>query len=375
MYLYPLIPTSIGKHLSKSIYDDNGRVLLKKGVTLTDRYLKRLKELGYSEVYVEDALSEGVELEENLKAETSNRALLTIKKAMEFCRSGQAIDYKGIEEIASEIIDNVLNRSNTLINLSQLKRYDWYTYYHSVNVCVISLMIAKWHRYSRPKLMDLGVGALLHDVGKISVPAEVLNKRGRLNKEEWDVIKTHPTKGYEVISKIYSKDHTAAAVAIQHHERLDGSGYPNGINASDITHASRISTISDAFDALVSTRAYRSRLSPDEAVKTMRESIGTQFDRDLMNVFLKKITIYPNGSLVVLENGLIGIVLRQNPKNNYRPAIKIVADIEGNILSDQYTVDLSNSNLAVREGWDRLYFDEFIESKQGNKQATQNYLN
>lgn len=363
MFLYPLIPSLEGKALGQNIYDDNGNVLLKKGVILKQSYIKKLLKMGYFEVYIQDELSEGVDDTPLLKEETKRRAVLTIKKIMQDYESRDRIQYQDVCGIVSHIVDELMDQNCRVISLQGLKAYDSYTFYHSINVCALSVMLARWCYYTKDRLIELGMGALLHDLGKQKIPREILNKRDKLSDEEWEYIKKHPGEGYEAIKKVPQLSSICAHIAYQHHERIDGKGYPRGLQGDEILTQARIASIADVFDAITSQRPYRKKMLSYKAVEVMEEFMGTQFDEEFLKIFLNSIAVYPNGSVVELENDLMGIVLKQNTGNNRKPRVKIIGQRVSDmiVLLEPYELDLEFQELSIKRAWERYELDKLMK--------------
>jgi HD-GYP domain-containing protein (c-di-GMP phosphodiesterase class II) len=221
-----------------------------------------------------------------------------------------------------DIIEELIRRKDSLINVIDLKDYDNYTYSHSVNVTVLSVVtgISLGLEYSR--LKSLGMGALLHDVGKIFVPVEVLNKPGKLTTEEFAQIKKHPEQGFTKVKEEDILDAPGRAVILQHHEKLDGSGYPGNRRGKDIHELAKIVAVADVYDALTSDRPYRVRWSPAQGLEYIYTIAGSHLEVDIVAKFVRNIAPFPLGSLVQCSNGMIGYVV-ENEINPHRPILQI----------------------------------------------------
>ncbi|OYP31617.1 phosphohydrolase, partial [Lachnotalea glycerini] len=210
-------------------------------------------------------------------------------------------------------------------NMVDLKIYDDYTYYHSVNVAILSLIVGNALKFHRAMLIQLGMAAILHDIGKKFTPIEILSKPGMLTDEEFDIIKEHPTNGYHFIKRFFPSISSATYVGIlQHHERYDGSGYPSGAQGEGISLLGRILAVCDVYDALVSDRPYHKAYLPSEALEFIQGGSGSMFDPAIVITFCYKVASYPLGTAVTLSNGEVGIVVENYEEFNTRPKVKIV---------------------------------------------------
>lgn len=293
-----------GMVVARSIYDSSGRVILAKGVSLKPAYIERLVELGYSYVYVLDSTEtlEEVHVDEPISEQTRMQAVTSLKDTMETFRSTGSADLRQLSKIVDDIIDEISSNPDVLVSMVDIKCHDGYTFGHSVNVCVLSVMLGLEKGLNKFDVRDLGQGAILHDVGKLFIPDEILNKSGPLTDEEFEVVRCHTKDGFDVLRQKRDISLFSAHVAYQHHERLDGSGYPRRLVGDDIHQFAKLVAIVDSYDAMTSDRVYRSALTPYEAVSILvRET--RKYDRDLVGRFLKLVAVYPIGSVVRLSSG------------------------------------------------------------------------
>jgi HD-GYP domain-containing protein (c-di-GMP phosphodiesterase class II) len=242
-------------------------------------------------------------------------------------------DLKNTVQIITEMVEYLLNNkeiSNT--HLTEIKTHDNYTYIHSLNTCVIALFFGVQLSFTRSMLVDLGVGALLHDVGKTKIPKGILNKMGKLTEAEFGVMKQHSALGYELTEKLDYISERSRRIILEHHERIDGSGYPRGLDGKRISRFAKIAAISDVYDAIVSDRVYRKGVSGNEAYEFILGGAGTFFDWELVNIFKNNFSIYPLGVCVKLSNGLEGFVIKDNNGFPDRPVIRITYNQEGKAI-------------------------------------------
>lgn len=317
MRVYATEDLEEGMVLARSIYDSEGRVVLAKGVALRSAYIERLGELGYSYVYVLDPSEtlEEIDLDEPISQETRVQAIALLRDTVESIRKTGTADLRQLSSIVDDIIDQIASNPDVVISMVDIKSYDSYTYSHSVNVCVLSVMLGLEKGMNKYDVKDLGEGAILHDIGKLFVPNEILNKSGPLTDEEFEVVRRHTRDGFDVLRKKNDISLFAAHVAYQHHERLDGSGYPRRLEGDEIHEYARIAAIVDSYDAMTSDRVYRSALTPYEAVSILVKETNTKYDRDLVGRFLKLVATYPIGSVVRLNNGDVCTVVNVTKKS------------------------------------------------------------
>jgi HD-GYP domain-containing protein (c-di-GMP phosphodiesterase class II) len=339
-----------GSVLGKPIYTSDGNILLNAGMRLKESYIARLKELNINYIYVDDNISYDISIEDVISDETRFEARLAIRKAMDFVKLGQKLDTIPIRNVVNNIIDDILYKKDLIVNLSDIRSTDDYTFCHSVNVCVLSVLNGVALGYDREKLHQLGMGAILHDVGKTKIPQEVLLKPDVLNKKEYEIAKMHTNYGYEILSEsdefsVYSK-----YIALTHHERVDGNGYPLGLKDGQIHEFSKIVSISDVYDALTSDRVYKKSVKISDAVDFLVGMSNHMFDHELVKSFLKHIAIYPIGTIVNLSTGEKAIVVDINKDFRNRPIVRVIEDYSGNHLDSFIEIDLTKTNSVFITG-------------------------
>ena len=227
------------------------------------------------------------------------------------------------------------------MGISDLQTYDENTYLHSLSVTVISIAIGTELELNKEQLCNLGVCAMLHDIGKIEIPIEIISKPAKLTKNEYDIVKTHTSLGGSYIVKNKEISNDIYLGVVSHHEKFDGTGYPNGLKKKEIPLFGRIITVSDVYDALTANRPYRTPIKPFEAIEYIMGGAGTSFDYDIVKAFLKRIEPYPIGACVRLSDGRRGKIIRKNYNFPLRPVIKIIEGKE-EILDLQNNFNLKN---------------------------------
>ncbi|MCB2290387.1 HD-GYP domain-containing protein [Clostridium sp. CS001] len=340
MRLVPIEVAKPGDCLAKTIFDDDGRVLLREGVALTDAFLIRIKRLQIFSIYINDEYSETI-IEDVIKPELRQTAIKAIKETFysfekysqysssasfnekKFAKEKQSY-FESIGSIAKDIIDEIISKKNVMINLVDIKSLDNYTYQHSVNVAVISLVLGVQLQLNQNELYTLCMGALIHDIGKVLIPKDIALKPGPLTDEEFRIMKMHTTKGYDYLKGCLEISAPSRIIALQHHEKVNGTGYPDNLKDISINRFARIVAIADVYDALTSDRPYRKAMSPNDAVEYIFSHGDTQFDFEMVKVFAKAVVPYPPGTLVRLNTGEIAVVTDVFPNLALRPQVKVI---------------------------------------------------
>ena len=258
-------------------------------------------------------------------------------------RMGNAIKVEEADALVGEINDTIARNSDALLSLIRLKNADDYTYLHSVAVCALMIALARQLGLDSALTQKLGVAGLLHDVGKIFIPGEVLNKPGKLTDEEFATVKDHPRLGWEMLRKSDGIDEIALDVCLHHHERVDGKGYPDHLSGEELSLFARMGAVCDVYDAITSNRCYKAGWEPAEALRKMAEWKDGHFDEAVFQGFIKAVGIYPTGTLVKLKSGRLGVVIEQTPDNLLSPIVKVFFSTRTQSPITQELVDLSKS--------------------------------
>jgi len=257
---------------------------------------------------------------------------------------GQVPSVQASREAVNSIVDNVLENKGAMLELSGLMEYDEYTFFHSVNVTILSIALGSLVSSNRRFLNSLGVGALMHDIGKMTVELEVLNKSGSLSADEWNLMRMHPVYGAEVAAGMRGLDRSAIVVILEHHMRYDLDGYPDRRPRRPQHLTSRIVAIADAYDAMTSRRSYAVAHRQDEAIEVLNREAGTSFDPILVRMFTQMLGVYPPRTIVKVNTGEVGVVLRPNTDMR-APWVRVVTDTTGAFI-DPFDVDLSDPESA-----------------------------
>lgn len=247
-----------------------------------------------------------------------------VKGFMENVALGRAINVEIAKKVVAECVDSIIKSPDALMWLTQLKERDEYTSQHSMNVCILAITLARQIDLPLEEIETIGLCGMMHDMGKMSIPLEILNKPGKLEPEELAIMKTHSTLGWKLLMSHAGMPGAAIDTAYNHHERLDGKGYPRGLTAEKIPLYTRIVTIVDMYDAITSDRVYQNGKTHLEAIKILTQASGDQLDSGLVVKFIESLGIYPPGNIVEMTNGEVAVVIEVNPVKKLKPKITML---------------------------------------------------
>ena len=323
-----------GMQLAKPIRGADGRMLLREHVLLTDRYILSLQKLGLRFVFIADEATTDIQLQESISPEVSHEVLSRIQRiytqlgdsshSQQLLQSGRV--GREFTELFKMLFQSLLDDDTFILNLSSIYSNDAYLYTHSMNVGLSACILGMAHGYNDKKIVQFGVGAMLHDIGKLQINRAILNKPGALTQEERAEVERHCELGYQFLLQQAEIATVSAHCALQHHEKFDGTGYPRQLHGLDIHEFGRILAVPDVYDAMTSNRVYRKALLPHEGIEYLYSQSGVHFDQQFVRLFAKHVNIYPNGLPVDLSNGAKGVVARMNKFNLQRPVILVLEE-------------------------------------------------
>ena len=322
--------------LAKTIYGPAGQVWLSKGVEVKPQYAVYLQHLGIDSIYVHDSRLGNLVVDDMLMEETQQEARILVKEIMESdsgsaCTSQKSVNFadEDIKKIVIKIVDELISNQDLMVNLVDIRAVTGYAFAHSVNTCVLATLTGAKLHYDTFQLQTLATGSLLHDIGYIVVPPEIMQKKGLLEHDEYVLIKTHPSFGVELFrhSTLFTDD--IGAIIHQHHERRNGEGYPQGLQGDHINSMAQITAIADVYDALTSTRPYRKAYHPIQVIEMLTAWGEEYFNLEILRTFLSFIAAYPVGTHVMLSNGESGMVIANTPGYTTRPAVRVFYTGEG----------------------------------------------
>ena len=350
-----------GMKIDQVVVDRMGRNLIVRGAELDEYIIDSLLKMGIMAVYIQDGEYEPEDPEKIAspaakkqieKLRTEDRSKVALSDSVRQ-RVSEGIQYmysntkdpqlaSTTNSIASDLMDAIQNNDAVAIDINALKTSDEYTFKHSVDVATISMLLAKTLGLSSQQIYEIGVAGLMHDLGKTMIPLEILNKPGRLDDKEFEVMKQHPVFGYRIVKSHQEFNESVALAVLQHHEKINGKGYPLGANAQQINPYAKILSVADIYDALVTERPYKSAFSQRDAVE-MIMSMTAELDMNAMNAFLQSMILYPVDSIVELSNGEKARVVKNHPHYILRPTV--VALKSGKVYD--LGEDLNCANLII----------------------------
>ena len=271
-------------------------------------------------------------------------AHLIVHKILSDVRLGKQVEVEKLEPVVERITDSVFRNRDALISLSRIKNKDDYTFQHSVSVCVLLISFCQAMGYERDVMREVGIGGLLHDIGKMMVPDHILNKPVELTAPEFTMMQSHAALGREILKQTPGVPATAIIITAQHHERYDGTGYPDRLKGNQISVFGQMASIVDVYDALTSNRVYHRGMDPVAALKKLFEWSKTHFNEELVHHFIRTIGIFPVGSLVSLKSGRIGVVVDPDNQDLLHPTVRVVYDMNSGQALPPVDIDLSRSS-------------------------------
>jgi HD-GYP domain-containing protein (c-di-GMP phosphodiesterase class II) len=347
-----------GMIYDKAIYVDRNNMLVPANVQVKEEDIKKLMTWGVSEVETAGKLITGSNNTSERQAlkivENYNELLKKRKKLIEIyqatrtavdrvyghIRSDDQFDVDDLKKCIDDIIQITNENSNIFLFLYGLDEGKDYFVTHAINVTFYAISIGIALQYSMNSLRELGLGAILINAGMIKVPLYITRKQSNLTEQEFNQIKTHPLHGYKALKELAKLDDNVAKVSIQHHEQFDGKGYPRGLSGKSIDEYARIASIADGYESQISNRSYRSKVDFYNAMRNLLSSGVNKYDPDILRIFLSKMSVYPIGSIVEINDSSIGIVIGSIPEKPLRPLIKLIFDKEKNKLEDTIILNL-----------------------------------
>jgi HD-GYP domain-containing protein (c-di-GMP phosphodiesterase class II) len=324
--IVPLDEQVVGERLGQPIFGPDGRLLLHAGIRLDAKYRDMLRARGYDSVPVQDPLAPDVMAAGILREATE----VTARAALDRCLQNVGEPSRGavnaVRQVVERIIADIASNASLAYNICALRSVQDTLFTHSVNVCVYAVVLGSCLAMEREDLRKLGVGALLHDIGKI-YHLDLVNKPGRLTPDEFERIKRHTTDGYELLRRQDGIDLLSAHVAFQHHERLDGTGYPRGIGRDRIHPWALITAVADVFDTITGDRPYGVGLPSCAAMAELRRAAESgQLEPGLVRHLSHRVAAYPDGSILLLESGQVAVVVAQTADGAEHPLIRVLTD-------------------------------------------------
>ncbi len=287
-----------------------------------------------------------------------------VKDMFDEVRMGNAVNLSVISPVVKDIVSSVEQHRDALLTIARLKSSSDYTYMHSVAVCGLMVALSKRMNLNTKQIEQAGLAGLLHDIGKVAMEDEILNKPGKLTDEEYTAIKSHTTEGYKILSKT-KMEKAVLDVVLHHHEKIDGSGYPDQLKGNNISVLSRMGAICDVYDAVTSNRPYSSGWDPALALKRMASWEG-HFDKQIFSKFVQCLGIYPVGALVKISSGHLAVIIEQNSTDLVKPVIKVFYSTKSRQMCSIKIIDLTKDkndlkieSIEKSESWNINVADDF----------------
>ncbi len=364
----------LGSRLLESAYTQDGTLLLRAGARIDT--LSELERLNQPDVRFGDKRTAEIPLDIDNEKSLDAAALEPDHQVTEFLQKlerareiklgavaeveaifgsvygGEAINLEAARRTVAQLLEQLLDDPRALVSLTQLKDVDSYTYTHSVHVSILAMHLAL-HTDFRDQVEAIGLGALLHDIGKVQIPVSILNKQGPLDADEMNQVKRHPVLGVEQLKKSGEKRAAVLDCVLYHHERISGRGYPEGKRGHHISPYAMITAIADVYDALTTDRPYRPAMNPKEAILLMARQMSEDLHERLLECFVSLIGYYPTGSEVQLSNGFKARVLRHYASRPNQPTLILTADAEGQPIPDMPIIDMSREHSVSIVGFVR----------------------
>ncbi|MDR0221501.1 MAG: HD-GYP domain-containing protein [Lachnospiraceae bacterium] len=333
--------------LGKSIYSDKA-LLLRQGTANLPRYINKLMEMDIGSVYIDDFLGDGIDVPDAISDETRRHCKKELRNTFGKIKQNGLLERTGLGEVVNSMIDEIVSQPNIVVSLQDIGTSKDETLLHSVNTAVYGLVLGTRLGLSPISQRDLAQGLLLHDIGKILLDQEILYKSDSLTAEEFDHIKQHTALGYDILRQDLLLTEATRRVALEHHERMDGSGY-NRKPGDELNALVRIAAIVDVYEALTVNRCYRKSYTASKAADILIKESAEKLDSDMVAQFFQCIAVYPNGSLVLLSNNRLAVVKEQSPGLLFRPVVRLVEHIDGQ-MKPGVEIDLATTlNLTIIE--------------------------
>lgn len=342
MRVIPVEKVKPGMVIERQVYGSCGEILLNRGVKIDERYISRLKEIGIPALYIRDDNIGKVEYDEMISEQTRIASLKMTSEVMNSIRLNSDFDLKKVNTIVNGLISELLKTKDLLVTLVDMRAVNETGFFHALNTAVLSVVTGIAMGYDTKKLEQLACGALFHDIGMIMLPSELINKKITLTAKENEQIMKHPELGFDLLRKKAGVSILSAHVALQHHEKYDGLGYPRGLAGNEICEYARIVAITAIYDRLISMGTNDRPVLPHQAMEQLTVQSGKWFDPDILQVFIRSIAFFPVGTVVRISSGDTALVTRANKKYPTRPVVRIFKNPIGAKVYPPFEIDLAN---------------------------------
>ena len=347
--------------LARDLHGKNNRLLLCHGAALDNAGIRLLNRMGITAIYIHNPDLEDVIVEDVIPPQLRTDCQESLKKAMQSFQSQAqsrklSVNTRAVEDTTSEIVDQLMKSRKPVAAMMEIRDWDDRLFSHSVNCAVLATMMARKMKLSDALCQQLAMGMIFHDCGQMFLPPEVVEKKGRLSPDERKILQKHARIGFQKMIQGEFLSPMSSYVVLRHHERMDGTGYPDGITGPALHPVARIAAIAEAFDSMTSARSYQRPVMPDRAVRLLLQQAGTSFDTQAVLALVQHVAIYPTGSAVQLNTGEIAIVTATTHGNTTRPTVRLfyapdgeriaAEDLDLNVSLDKH---IARSAVSVSE--------------------------
>lgn len=330
-----------GMTAARNVYSADGLLLVARNMVLTDAMVANIENTTLGSIYIQNPLFPELEIDDVVTEDNRRRAVMVLKNTVASYQKASVLDIAPLKRVLRDLVTEIILHRESMIHHLDTRTLQDYIYAHSVNTCILSVLIAVNMGYSESKLNDLALGVILHDIGMMMLPDNLLLKTGSYTPEESKQVQQHPETGFNILRTLPEIPTTVAHIAFQHHERVDGKGYPRNLSADKIIEFAKVAAVADIFDALVADRPYRKGMLPHEAYEVMMTLANTYVDQEILHLFLTHVAIYPLGSVVLLDNGQHAVVTQVRQKLQTRPHVRLLTDRQGQLLREQPEIDMT----------------------------------
>lgn len=331
-----------GMVTAKNVFSADGRILISADVELTESYVERLANFGILSVYIHNPYFEDAIPPEIISESFRVKLIRAVQQQFVAIRENKTWNPAQFVTMAEQIVSEVGENAQSMVQLTDIRPHNEFTFGHSVNVAVLCVMIGSALKCSTKTLIEVALGGLLHDVGKMKIAIDILNKPAKLTASEYRIMQNHAELGFEILRSAAANviPLKVMHMAFQHQEKPDGTGYPRHLMNEEIHDYAKIVSIADVYDAVTCDRPYHRGLFPHEAALLLAEGMGKQFDVDMLTAFLTRVAIYSIGSMVKLSTGEVGVVTEVPWGMQNRPTIRLMFDKNRNLFKEKTTIDL-----------------------------------
>ncbi|SMD14186.1 HD-GYP domain-containing protein [Sporomusa malonica] len=339
----------MGMKLAQPVYGLNGQIVLNSGVDLTEFHISKMAELDIKYIYIEGE-AQLIDVNDEAAQNARQEILLSAHQALDEVRVGKYVHTDGVKSKVLALLDDCCMHKEIQPLFTAMQTCNDYLFKHAVSGYFFAAMMGISRGLEGQRLHDLGMGALLRDVGMITISRDILNKPEALNMEEMAIVKKHTEKGYEILQRNADISLAAANCALQHHERFDGSGYPRGAKDSGIHEFAQITAIADVYSSMTATTPYRKALPVYDTLAIIEKAGAAYFNPELVQVLVSNVAIYPLGAVVRLNNQSVGIVHDYADELRTKPIVNITANAAGERVNQVLTIDMAiNPALYIAE--------------------------